>query len=77
MQTYKNLQDQAHVRQSRIYLETYFDARKNNVDKFQAAGRANNALTRAGIARIDRVSVNKISKRDKEIREMEEKLEKR
>jgi len=76
LQTYKNLQDQAHVRQSRIFLDTYFDARKNNVDKFQAAGRANNALTRAGLARIDGASVNQISKRDKEIHEMEECLKK-
>ena len=76
LQTYKELQDQAHVRQSRIYLDTYFDARKNNVDKFQAATRANNALTRAGLARIDLMSVNKISKRDKEIREMEDCLKK-
>lgn len=76
LQTYKDLQDQAHVRQSRIYLDTYFDARKEGVGKYQAAGRANNALTRAGLARIDGASVNQISKRDKEVREMEKRLRK-
>ena len=76
LQTYKELQDQAHVRQSRIYLDTYFEARKNNVDKFQAQGRANDAITRAGLARIDGASINQISKRDKEVREMEERLKK-
>lgn len=75
----QTLRDELHkktVRQSRIYLDTYFQARKSNVDKFQAAGRANNALTRAGLARIDGASVNQISKRDKEVREMEERLRK-
>lgn len=76
LQTYKDLQNQAHVRQSRIYLDMYFDARKNSFDKFQAAGRANNALTRAGLARIDGASVNQMSKRDKEVFEMEERLKK-
>jgi hypothetical protein len=76
LQSYKELQDQAHVRQTRIYLDMYFEARKNNVDKIPAAGRANNALTRAGLARIDGASINQISKRDKEVREMEGRLKK-
>lgn len=76
LQTLRDLQHQSRIRQSRIYLDTYFEARKNNAEKLQAQGRANNALTRAGLARIDGASVNQVSKRDKEVREMEEGLKK-
>lgn len=75
-ETLEDLQHKARVRQSRIYLDSYFEEREKGADKFQAAGRANNALTRAGLARIDGVSVNQISKRDKEIHEMEDRLKK-
>ena len=57
-------------------MDTYFSERDGDATKHQAAGRANNALTRAGLARIDVTSVNQISKRDKEIHEMEECLKK-
>lgn len=75
----QTLRDELHkktVRQSRIYLDTYFEALDEGVGKHQAASRANNALTRAGLARIDGASVNQMSKRDKEVFEMEQRLRK-
>jgi hypothetical protein len=72
----KKEQQEKKVRQTRIYFDTYFEALDEGVTKHQAQGRANNALTRAGLARIDGASVNQISKRDKYVREMEERLKK-
>jgi hypothetical protein len=74
--TLKDLQHQKHVRQSRIYLGTYFAERDNAASKHQAEGRANNALTRAGLARLDGADLDRGSKRDKEVREMEERMKK-
>lgn len=76
LQTLRNELHKKTVRQSRIYLDTYFEELDEGVGKHQAQGRANNALTRAGLARIDGASVNQLSKRDKEVREMEEGLKK-
>jgi energy-coupling factor transporter ATP-binding protein EcfA2 len=76
LQTLRNELHKKTVRQSRIYLDTYFEALDEGVGKHQAQGRANNALTRAGLARIDGASINQISKRDKEVREMEDRLRK-
>ena len=42
--------------------------------KFAAQGAANNALTRAALPRIDGQAVRSMSKRDKEVFEMEEEL---
>lgn len=74
--TLKDLQHQNQVRQSRIYLDTYFAERDKAASKHQAEGRANNALTRAGLARLDGTDVDTVSPRDKEVREMEEGLRK-
>ncbi len=76
LRTVKDLQLKSEARSARIYLDTYFSERDSDATKHQAAGRSNNALTRAGLARIDVTSVNQISKRDKEIHEMEECLKK-
>lgn len=76
LRTIKDLQLKSEARRGRIYLDAYFAERDSDATKQQAASRANNALTRAGLARIDVMSVNQISKRDKEIREMEDRLKK-
>jgi hypothetical protein len=74
--TLKDLQHQNQVRQSRIYLDTYFAERDSGASKHQAEGRANNALTRAALARLDRTAVDRVSPRDQQVREMEERLNK-
>lgn len=76
LSTLKDLQHQKQVRQSRIYLDTYFAERDMCASKQQAAGRANNALTRAGLARVDGADVDRVSPRDREVREIEERLRK-
>lgn len=74
--TLKDLQHQNQVRQSRIYLDTYFAERDSGASMQQAEVRANNALTKAALARLDGARVDRVSPRDKEIREMEERLKK-
>ena len=65
------------VRQANIYLREYSEARKANKDIFAAQGAANNALTRAALPRVDGQAVRSMSKRDKEVFEMEEELKRR
>ena len=74
--TLKDLQHQKQVRQSRIYLDTYFAERDSGASKQQAEGRANNALTRAGLARVDGAHVDRVSLRDQQVHEMEKRLRK-
>lgn len=74
--TLKDLQHHNQVRQSRIYLDTYFAERDRGASKHQAEVRTNNALTRAGLARLDRAAAYRVSQRDKEVREIEERLKK-
>lgn len=76
LSTLKDLQHQNQVRQSRIYLDTYFAERDSGASMQQAEGRANNALTRAKLARLDGAEVDRVSRRDKEVREIEERLRK-
>uniref|UniRef100_UPI0040485E3A hypothetical protein n=1 Tax=Yoonia sp. TaxID=2212373 RepID=UPI0040485E3A len=65
------------VRQAKIYLREYSDARKADKSVFAAQGAANNALTPAALRRVDGQAVRSISKRDKEVFEMEEELKRR
>jgi hypothetical protein len=76
LQTVKELQLKSEARRSRIYLDTYFAERDKAASKQQAEDRANNALTRAALARLDRTAVDRVSPRDKEVREMEQRLRK-
>jgi len=62
------------VRQAKIYLGEYSDARKADKSVFAAQGAANNALTRAALRRVDGQAVRSLNKRDKEVFEMEEEL---
>ncbi len=72
----KELQLKSEVKRSRIYLETYFAERDKAVNKRQAENQANNALTRAGLLRMDGQTVGHLglNKRDKEIWLMENEL---
>ena len=65
------------VRQAKIYLCEYADARKADKSVFAAQGAANNALTRAALRRVDGQAVSSFNMRDKEVFEMEEELKRR
>jgi hypothetical protein len=65
------------VRQMRIYMDSISEALKEGKTNEQAKSIANNNLTRAGLARMDRQRVNQhLNKRDKEVFELEEQLKK-
>jgi hypothetical protein len=67
------------VKRDKIYMKEVNKNIKDGVDKTTAALRANNELIRHGLQKIDRMRNNKLgfSKRDREIREMEDDLRKR
>ena len=65
------------VRQAKIYLREYSDARKADKSVFAAQGTANNALTRAALPRIDGQAVRSMSKRDIEVFALEAQLKER
>jgi hypothetical protein len=65
---------QSELRQSKIYLRSYFEAMQEGKPRNQAANWANNELTRGGLNRVDGARVNSMSKRDREVRELEAKL---
>jgi hypothetical protein len=67
----KKLRD-AEIRQARIYFETYGKARDERKDIQTAKNIANNALTAAGLSRLDGNVVGHLSKRDKEVWAMED-----
>jgi len=70
----ERLQLEATKRQMRIYFETLNEALKEGKEKRVAENLANNALTRAGLRRMDgqKVGTEGLSQRDREIREMED-----
>lgn len=61
--------EKAEVRAARIYLDTYFAARDEGKESYQAHLAANNELKRAHLAKVE---TERMNARDKEIREMEE-----
>ena len=65
---------EATKRQMRIYFSTLNDALKEGKEKRVAENLANNALTRAGLRRMDgqKVGTEGLTRRDREIREMED-----
>jgi hypothetical protein len=75
----KRLQLEATKRQMRIYFTTLNDALKEGKEKRAAENLANNALTRAGLRRMDgqKVGTEGLTQRDREIREMEEAIMKK
>jgi hypothetical protein len=70
----ERLQLEATKRQMRIYFATLNEALKEGKEKRVAENLANNALTRAGLRRMDgqMVGTEGLSRRDREIREMED-----
>ena len=70
----ERLQLEATKRQMRIYFTTLNEALKEGKEKRVAENLANNALTRAGLRRMDgqMVGTEGLSRRDREIREMED-----
>ena len=75
----EQLQAQAAVRAMRVYMEELNAARKEGATQKAAENLANNALTRAGLKRFDGklVGTQGLTKRDKEIRAMEDAILKR
>lgn len=69
----KRLHD-AEVRQGRVFFDELSKQRDAGVHMQTAKPRANNALTRAGLRRLDGelIGTQGLSKRDREIREMED-----
>lgn len=61
--------EKAEVRAARIYLDTYFAARDEGKESYQAHLAANNELKRAHLAKVE---TERMNARDKEIREMED-----
>lgn len=70
----KRLQQQALVRQTRIYLDTINNETQQGKDIVQARVVANNNLTRSKLPRMDGASVNSSRARDREVNEMEDAL---
>ena len=75
LQELDRLQMEATKRQMRIYMDTMAEASTAGKDKTTAENLANNALTRAGLRRMDAQQVLYRSKRDREIREMEQQIQ--
>jgi len=70
----KNLQ----IKRDKIYMREFNKNIKDGFDKTDAALRANNELTRYGLQRIDRTKRKvDLSRRDREVREMEDDLRER
>jgi hypothetical protein len=69
----EELQQQREVKAARVFMDAYCEAKENNQN---AMSKANIALQRAGFRPIDR-RVNSMSRRDREVRQVEEELKKR
>ena len=70
----RRLQQQAVVRQGRIYLDTIKKETQQGKHMRQAKTIANNNLTRAGLARLDGARLHNVSSRDREVWAMEDAL---
>jgi len=73
----ERLQMEATIRQMRIYHKTLDEALKEGKDKRVAENLANNALTRAGLRRLDceLLGTQGLSKRDREVRDLEDAIQ--
>jgi hypothetical protein len=74
LDAWKKKQHDSEVRGARIYLDAFFEARKAGKTSHTAHTWANNALTRAGLSRMDGRVVGDKNARDKAVRELEEKI---
>jgi hypothetical protein len=72
---FERLQEQASIRQAKIYFDEYNKAVAEGKEIPVAKNRANNELTRAGLRRMDGQQVNRfMTARDREVFKMEESL---
>ena len=71
---FERLQKQAEIRGAKIYFDTLNQALRDGKDKQVAENLANNAMTRAGLRRMDGQVIEQqgLTKRDREIRAMED-----
>lgn len=74
LEEFERLQLEATKRQMRIYFETMDEAIKDGKQKRVAENLANNALTQAGLRRMDgqKIGTEGLTRRDKKIRAMED-----
>jgi hypothetical protein len=79
LEEFERLQEQAEIRGAKIYFDTLNKALKDGKDKSVAENLANNAMTRAGLRRMDgqAIGLQGLTKRDREIRAMEDVILKR
>ena len=73
LETFEEMERRAKIRQARIYLETYSNAKKSGKSEEVSKNLANNDLVRAGMPRVDGKEVWYENERDRLIREMEDK----
>ena len=71
---YKKKLKKVEARAGKIYFDALYEVIDEGKPSSQAANWANNELTRAGLNRLDGARVSSVSKRDKEVRELEAKL---
>jgi hypothetical protein len=71
---WKKKQQDAKVRQARIYFDALSNAEKTGKTKESAKNWANNELTRAGLRRMDGADTHYTSRRDTEVNEIEDVL---
>ncbi|MFN5256582.1 MAG: hypothetical protein ACK5BY_12155 [Limnohabitans sp.] len=76
---FERLQNQAEIRGAKIYFDTLNQALKDGKDNRVAENLANNAMTRAGLKRMDGqlIGTQGLTPRDREIRAMEDAILKR
>ena len=74
---FERLKEQAEIRGAKIYFDTLNKALKDGKDKSVATNLANNAMTRAGLRRMDgqAIGLQGLTKRDREIRVMEDEIQ--
>lgn len=74
LEEYKKQLTNAELRQSNIFLREFSAARTSGKEFWSAWSWANNELVRANLPRIDTQVINRVSLRDREVREMEDQI---
>jgi len=74
VKAWEQKQANAEIRQMRIYMDTLGAALDAGEDMQTAKNKANNALTRAGLRRMDGQHIQRLNRRDQEMWDMEQQL---
>ncbi len=74
VKAWEQKQANAEIRQMRIYMDTLGAALATSEDIQTAKNKANNALTRAGLRRMDGQHIQRLNRRDQEMWDMEQQL---